>query len=245
MTNKKSSLEGMVDEVVEDSNQEVVQPEVPHYTEPEWVEFILDQLADHELSNGNPTTDGIRRVAEKYFGEIVYSDTEVVEVPKVEINGKATAKHTLRIRKYDTGEVITVSACIDVLGSKLPYPFKEHLVSTACTRAEGKALRRALKVRILTAEELAHSDEDGDSGISLEDPINDQQVLALKTMCKRLDVDIIKFVKANARNVKNIKAVKSVECALMINKLSEYQRAKVPEEFSGWSDSWESKFGGN
>lgn len=241
MSNEK--LEDMVDEIVEDK-QEETNTDIPSCTDPKWVDYILDNLADHELANGNPTTDGIRRVTEKVFGEIIYSDSQVLEVPERPLSGKATVKHTLTVQKYENGQSITVSACVDVLGDKLPYPFKEHLVSTACTRAEGKALRRALKIRVLTAEELAHTEEDGDVSMDMGSLINDQQILALKTMCKRLDVNLVKFVKANSSKAQNIKGVKAVECSLMINKLSEFQRESVPKEFSGWSSSWEEEFGG-
>ena len=33
-------------------------------SDPEWSEFLLDQLSDSELINGAPTVDGLRRITE-------------------------------------------------------------------------------------------------------------------------------------------------------------------------------------
>ena len=236
---KKGSIKDMVEETVEEiANVQVNQ--IPISTDPNWVEYVLDQLSNHELANGSPTTDGLRRVTEKIFGEIIESDTEILEFPAQNFGGKATAKHTLVISKY-SGETIKVSACVDVLGEKLPYPFNQHLVSTACTRAEGKALRRALKIRVQTAEELANSDE---QETLIDEPINDQQIVAIKTLCKRNNINLVAFIKNNCNNVKTINEVKNVEGRLLINKLSSYQREPIPSNILGYNQNWETEFGG-
>lgn len=228
----KATIESFVDGIVEDQvaeNQET--SSIPKQTDPEWVEYVLDNLADHELVQGNPTTDGLRRVTEKIFGEILESDTEVLEIPKG-VNGRASAKHTLVIAKYN-GNTIRVSACVDVLGDKLPYPFKQHLVSTVCTRAEGKALRRALKIRVQTAEEMSNTEEES---ADTNESINDQQIAAIKTLAKRMDVDIAKFSKSHSKKVKNIKELSNIQGRIMINTLSSYQREGTPEEFQGYTE---------
>lgn len=251
---KSPSVKDMIEEVVEDTGKPSDTPTIPKPTDPKWVDYVLDHLADHELITGAPTTDGLRRVTEVVFGEIIESDTEILEIPKTSFSGKASAKHTLRIRKYQhtregqstwqtDDDLITVSACVDVLGEKLPAPFNQHLVSTACTRAEGKALRRALKIRVQTAEELSNSDDN--DAKTLKEPINDQQIVAIKTMCKRNDVDLISFVRSypNSDKVSSIREVKNLEGRLMINKLSSFQREGTPEDFVGYNDNWEEEFG--
>ncbi len=246
-------MKDMIEEEVKDeqADSEVAPIELPRPTDPKWVEYVLDQLSDHELAGGAPTTDGLRRVCEKIYGEIVESDTQILEVPAKTGPFKASAKHTLIIRKYDqtrewqaqVQEVpveVRVSACVDVLGDKLPAPFNQHLVSTACTRAEGKALRRALKIRVQTAEELSNKEEDE---LNTSEPINDQQIVAIKTLSKRNDVDLIKFVKANADQPKSIRDVNNLEGRLMINKLSTFQREGTPDELVGYNPNWEEEFG--
>ena len=234
-------IEDMVEQVVTDDVTTLEEEPAIRSTDPKWVDHVLEQLADHELVKGAPTTDGLRRVTELVFGEILESNTDILEIPKTSLNGRTTAKHTLVITKYSNGTKIIVSACVDVVGEKLPHPFNQHIVSTACTRAEGKALRRALKIRIQTAEELANVDDvDGDANL----PINDQQIVAINVLCKRNNVDVVKFVKANsAQAKKSIKEASNVEGGLMINKLSLYQREGAPKTVEGYKSDWQVKFG--
>lgn len=185
-----NKIEDYVEEIVDDADMDISEEEIIKPTDPKWVDHVLDNLADHELSDGNPTTDGLRRVTEKLYGQIIKSDTEILEIPKAAYTGKVTAKHTLVIERHD-GRLIEISACVDVIGQSLPAPFNRHLVATACTKAEGKALRRALKIRVQTAEELT---SEPDEEFNTDEPINDQQIVAIKTLCKRNDVDLIKFV---------------------------------------------------
>ena len=54
----KNDIENFVDEVVQDNIAVESGDKIPNPTDPEWVDYVLDQLSDHELSQGNPTTDG-------------------------------------------------------------------------------------------------------------------------------------------------------------------------------------------
>ena len=234
-----NKIEDYVEEIVDDVDMDISEEEIIKPTDPKWVDHVLDNLADHELSDGNPTTDGLRRVTEKLYGQIIKSDTEILEIPKAAYTGKVTAKHTLVIERHD-GRLIEISACVDVIGQSLPAPFNRHLVATACTKAEGKALRRALKIRVQTAEELT---SEPDEEFNTDEPINDQQIVAIKTLCKRNDVDLIKFVKSNSDDPKTIRDIKNLEGRLMINKLSGYQREGTPEDLVGYNENWEENFG--
>ena len=99
----------------------------------------------------------------------------------------------MSIQKYSTDTIITVDGCVDVKYQNIPHPFNQHLVSTADTRAEGKALRRALKLRV-TAEEVQQTSED--DVLAAEENITDQQILAINQMCKRLDVNLVEVSRA-------------------------------------------------
>jgi len=239
-----STINDMVEEVVEDELKDVQEPNAKQCTDPDWAEYVLDQLADHELINGAPTTDGLRRVAEKIFGQILVSDTDVIEVPKEALKGKATVKHTMVFDRIDGRGQLRVSACVDALGSSLPAPFNKHIVATACTRAEGKALRRALKIRVTTAEELVATDDPDEDNSG--EPINDQQVLAINQMCKRNNLNVVGVVKDTAKSAKTIKDVKNVEGRFILTKLSEYQRSKstLDKSLVGYNEQWQEEFGG-
>lgn len=238
----KTEISDMVDEVVEDSVKETkddVKVKRPSSSDPKWVDFVIDQLTDNELVNGAPTTDGLRRVCEAYYGEIIASNSSPVDVLCTN-TGRCAVNHTLNILKYETGSEIMVSACVDVLHNKLPAPFNEHMLATACTRAEGKALRRAMKIKVHTSEELNNEDpEDASSG----EPLNDQQISAIKVMSKRNNVDLEGFCKSQSDGASSIKDLTNLEARLIINKLSSFQRKGVPEEYSGYDSGWEESFG--
>jgi|10_taG_2_1085330.scaffolds.fasta_scaffold00149_38 hypothetical protein len=238
------SVVGIIDEVIEDEAITTNSSTEPQHkcTDSDWVEHILDQLADHELSYGSPTTDGLRRVAEAVFGQILLSDTHILEVPAQALTGKCTAKHRLVFERNDGKGTLDVSACVDVVGSKLPSPFNQHIVATACTRAEGKALRRALKIRVQTAEEIITT-EDPDEDVGGE-PINDQQILAINQMCKRNNVNALAVIQETAKAAKKLRDVKNIEGRFILTKLAEYQRnqSTISEDLVGYDENWKESF---
>ena len=71
-----ADFDEIVDVLEEDVNDEA---EEAVYTpsDPEWSEYVLDQMHDSELKQGNPTVDGLRRVTERVYGEIVSSTSEI------------------------------------------------------------------------------------------------------------------------------------------------------------------------
>ena len=76
--NAATEFEGMVENFVDDKveydqNELSTHPKRPKEHDPEWSEYLLDQLSDSELINGAPTVDGLRRITEKCFGEIIGS----------------------------------------------------------------------------------------------------------------------------------------------------------------------------
>ena len=246
-TTELENFEGMVDNFVDDK-VEYAQNELPTHPkehDPEWSEYLLDQLSDNELINGAPTVDGLRRITEKCFGEIIGSRSEIIDTPTAQNNQRCTIKHTLTIAKYGTAHSIVVDGCVDVLYHKTPYPFKDHLVATADTRAEGKALRRALKIRVVTAEELQNEDEQ--EALSSDELVNDQQILAINQLCKRLDISVVPLVTGEYKKTKTITELRNLEARLLISKLSEFQRTPddIPKTYIGYNENWKTNFYGS
>lgn len=248
--NAATEFEGMVENFVDDKveydqNELSTHPKRPKEHDPEWSEYLLDQLSDSELINGAPTVDGLRRITEKCFGEIIGSRSEIIDTPTAQNNQRCTIKHTLTIAKYGTSHNIAVDGCVDVLYHKTPYPFKDHLVATADTRAEGKALRRALKIRVITAEELQNEDEQ--EALSSDELVNDQQVLAINQLCKRLDISVVPFVTGEYNKTKTINELRNLEARLLISKLSEFQRTPddIPKTYIGYNENWKTNFYGS
>jgi hypothetical protein len=246
-TTELTEFEGMVESLVDDKVGQAPTDLSTHPKEhdPEWSEYLLDQLSDSELINGAPTVDGLRRITEKCFGEIIGSKSEIIDTPTAQNNQRCTIKHTLTIAKYGTAHSIVVDGCVDVLYHKTPYPFKDHLVATADTRAEGKALRRALKIRVVTAEELQNEDEQ--EALSSDELVNDQQILAINQLCKRLDISVVPLVTGEYKKTKTITELRNLEARLLISKLSEFQRTPddIPKTYIGYNENWKTNFYGS
>ena len=240
-----TEFEDIVESVVEDKAEMMLEIERPKEYDPEWSEYLLDQLSDNELINGAPTVDGLRRITEKCFGEIVESKSDIVETPTSQNNQRCTIRHTLTITKYRNTQTISVDGCVDVLYHKTPYPFKDHLVATADTRAEGKALRRALKIKVITAEELQNEDEQ--EVLSSDEVVNDQQILAINQLCKRINISVSSFVTGEYNTTKKINDLRNLEARLLISKLSEFQRTPkdIPKSYIGYDDNWKTNFYGS
>ena len=245
--NTATELDDMVENVVQDKVEELKDTKRAYPSDYDigWSEFLLDQLADNELINGAPTVDGLRRITERFFGEILHSRTQVLEHPTSQNNQRCTLCHSIGIKKYRTGEKIMIDGCVDVLYHKTPYPFKDHLIATADTRAEGKALRRALKIRVVTAEELQNEDEE--EALSSDELLNDQQILAINQLCKRINVSVSAFVIGEYNTTKKINDLRNLEARLLISKLSEFQRAPkdIPKSYIGYDDDWKTNFYGS
>jgi len=77
---KNDDFVGMIEELNE-AEEYGISEEVmaaPEPTDEGWYDFLIDNLYENELVQGNPTTDGLRRLTEKFYGEIVKSKSEVI-----------------------------------------------------------------------------------------------------------------------------------------------------------------------
>ena len=214
----------------------------PEPTDEGWYDFLIDNLYENELVQGNPTTDGLRRLTEKFYGEIVKSKSDVIETEHDGNGLRCTVRHTLLIRKYKTGSIAEVDACIDVDYRGVPHPFNRHVVATADTRAEGKALRRALKLRVVTAEE-AQTQVSEEEVLTAQDHINDQQIMAINAVCRKHNLNVQKVTEEVYNKVKTLRQLTNLEASVLMDKITSFQREKsIPEKFVGYDPSWQSYF---
>lgn len=188
------SAKTVLDQAVVEKNNDVdievatatVEPEaIPSVTDPKWTEYVLKQFEPTELEDGNPKVDGLRRVAEKILGTFDIVPT-VVQCPGLE-NG-ATVTVLLTFRDPVSGLMRRVGGSADVSSTNTAREYAVHSVATAETRAEGRALRKALRLtKVLAAEELHNAEPDEPTGFDDRAPI--QMVQSLKIMCERAGVD--------------------------------------------------------
>lgn len=227
-------MECVLDVIEEETEQPEVEEKVrPNDGDPKWTEYVLDKLEDEELYEGFPTVDGLRRVTEAVFGTVIQSTTDILEIPD-ENCAKCTAIHTLMVRKHRGLEIVTVNAAVDVVKKYVKPPYDKFIVAMADSRAEGKAYRRLLKLKILSAEELQADDEDTHI---LIDP---QVVIALSNLCKRQDLNVLEVVKKYGK-FKNIDEVPKHVARTILKAISNHQNDKKEfsnKKFQGFDPDW-------
>jgi hypothetical protein len=223
---------------VPDANQKPVSP-----NDLEWTDHVLSLLADDEKINGNPTTEGLRRIFEVALNcSTMEARTEVVQSPDLANERRATVVYSLSYVLNDQSvpediKYRTVSAAADVYWGNCDKVFRNHPVAVAETRAEGRALRKALKLRkVVTADEIAkdvvdHSEQNT--------TINHSQLNFFDVFGKRLNININKLLDHLAINSSNIYNISYDDAVKTITTLSGYQQNNdIPKEVIGYDPNW-------
>tara|TARA_R100000808_G_scaffold2804_3_gene10509 strand:- start:37862 stop:38785 length:924 start_codon:yes stop_codon:yes gene_type:complete len=224
----------------------------PSILSSEWHDYVMSQFKPNELVDGNPITAGLRRVVEVVLGEITSTGpTQVFPAQDPNGPGRATVVYEVVIREYETGSLKRYADTADVWHGNTDDLFCAHPVATASTRAEGRALRKALKLRVLAAEELAKKDivsivqqtvpgspTDGDW--NPEEKISVQQVSFIDTKCRQLDISGMDFVNSGTDKYSSITDVTKEVASKMIKQLNKYQNgeSEIPENISGYVSNW-------
>lgn len=180
----------------------------------EWEDYVFSLLYPSEFEEKDgikyPKSSGLRRLTQKLIGPIVKSGP--VSVTQID-NESATviyelhvlyntinvtnANQYIREDDFTSASLRVYSAAANVYRGNTPDTFAVHSVATAETRAEGRALKRALSLSTYTAEEM-NNDKDVQSVFenkvkSTESKIKSTQITAITTLCGRLGIDVHKF----------------------------------------------------
>lgn len=233
------------------SVKDVVVGDSPSMLSPEWHEHVMTLFDKSELIDGNPLVAGLRRVAEIVLGPIIFSGpTQVFPVKESDHHGRATVVFTV---EFESG--LRYAEVADVWEGNTDDMFCAYAVATASTRAEGRALRKALKIRGVAAEEItrkntaeivrtasqtaSNASTDGDFNESAR--MSDAQSNFIDVKCKQLNVsgkDLFKQIfKVDASRKVSKKVASDI-----IDQLNEYQRDKtsIPELITGYKEEWRS-----
>ena len=215
----------------------------------DWHDYVMSHFKSNELIDGNPTCAGLRRVAEILLGEIMFSGpTQIFPATDANGPGRATVVFTVEFNWMNSGMSKSFAEVADVWHGNTDDLFCAHPAATASTRAEGRALRKALKVRVLAAEELAKKDivnvvqqSISTSGeYNPDDRISPQQITFIDNKCKQLDVNVVEFINIGAENYRSINDVKRESGKKMIRVLNEYQNqtTPIPEQVLSYQEDW-------
>ena len=252
-------------EAVEEETQEETQEETmtlrenvgqtensPSMFSDEWNEYVMAHFKSNEMIDGNPICAGLRRVAELLLGDIVESGPEQI-FPATDSNGpgRATVLFKVVFNWMNEGEYRTFKEVADVWHGNTDDLFCAHPVATASTRAEGRALRKALKLRCLAAEELAKKDiveivqqavkQAPTSGEYQSDKnISSQQIQFIDNKCSALDIDGFAFINMGSSSFAGVNEVTKDSAKKMIRVLNNYQNNsnEIPQNILGYKVNW-------
>ena len=218
--------------------------EKPTIHDLEWTDHVLSFLSDDEKIMGNPTTDGLRRIFERVMEcQILEADSKVVQTPSPDNEKRATVEFALTFKPNWVGdglpEIRRVSGSADVYWGNCDKVFRNHPVAVAETRAEGRALRRALRLRkVVAAEEVAaeiedHPDHDSVSKITVN------QINFIDVLSKRLDINPTKCFAEMGLN-SSLYELDHSNGVSIIRQLSSYQQdtSAIPETIKGYEEDW-------
>ena len=225
----------------------IVDEAAPSMTSPEWTNYVLSLFDESEFLDGYPLVHGLRRVAEIVLGAIVRSGPTHVFPPKDD-NGAGRATVVWAV-EFANG--MTFSDVADCWDANTDDTFLAFNMATAATRAEGRALRKALRIRVVAAEEMTkkntaaavkavtkpaqstHGEYEDASGMT------DAQANFIDIKSKQLNINTALLFKEVFNVALNRKVSKQV-ASNSIDKLNEYQKniSSVPQSIVGYVENW-------
>jgi hypothetical protein len=229
-----------INNVVEDTN-----PTVPCSNDLEWTDYVLSLLSDDEKIAGNPTTDGLRRIFEIALScTVISAESTVIQCPSPDNEKRATVSHRLTYVLNDDSvspliKERVVSGAADVYWGNCDKVYRNHPVAVAETRAEGRALRRALKLRkVVAAEELAKDIEDHPDHDTVT-KITNNQLNFIDVLGKRLNINISKLLEKLDIENNNVYNIGYSDAVNLIKTLNEYQQQNnISEDILNYESNW-------
>jgi hypothetical protein len=228
------------------SVKNVVLEDAPSMLSSDWHDYAMTLFHDSEIVDGHPLVAGLRRVSELVLGTIVFSGpTQVFPVQRDDHHGRATVVFTV---EFANG--MRYSEVADSWEGNTDDMFCAFAVAIASTRAEARALRKALKIKGVAAEELTKKDtakivrDISNTKASSEGEYNEQSRMSdaqynfIDIKCKQLNVNGQKLFKEF--NVDSGKKVSKKVASDLIDRLNDYQRDKnsIPKELTGYQEGW-------
>lgn len=220
---------------------------IPDYLSDEWHDYVMTLFNDKELIEGHPNAAGLRRVSEILLGDIVESRPIDVYPPSGEGIGRSVVSYMVTFDNWKQGEYKgrkTFADVADVWEGNTEDMFLVHGPATACTRAESRVLRKALKIRGIAAEELCNKDASkfvakSVRPDSIDNRIDDAQLRYINNTCRLLDIDAMKFINSGELKYSSVYQVTKDRGAKMVQALQDMKNNNVvPEDLKGYNEGW-------
>lgn len=171
------------------------------YLSGEWHDFVMSQLDSSEKADGLPKVYGLRRVSELLLGDVIESKpTEIFPVQGDGL-GRASVVYSITFKWWDGSErsyADVADAFNDGQNWNIDDEFIVFALATASTRAEGRALKKSLKLKTCTYEEISARELNSNKKAKVStNGITENQILFINRKCEQLNVEIDKFIKNN------------------------------------------------
>ena len=225
--------------IIQDDENET--SSAPSVNDPEWTDWVLSFLNDNEKQQDHPTVDGLRRIFEIIVGEIIETRIDIVSAPTIS-NNRAVAECTITYFPHgrffgssiqDLGQAKIISDAADCYWGNTKKPYCDHTTATAASMSEGRCLRKAMRIKVLTNEEALSPEgveaESVQSELHANDPASDNQKNAIIRIASRVNIDVEKLVRStHGIEADTLDRISSQEAHILIRLLNDYQ--KKPEE---------------
>ena len=221
----------------------------PSIVSPEWNDYAMSLFEANELIDGRPVVAGLRRVAEMLLGDIISSGPVQVFPPS---DDKSIGRATV-VWQVEFSNGTSFSDVADCWEGNTDDMFCVYAVATAATRAEGRALRKALRLRTVAAEEMTKKNtadiarsisqasgmETTQGEYEEQGRMTDAQGNFIDVKCRQLNINGTKFFK-EIFNASSKRKLTKQQASDAIEKLNDFQRREsdVPESILGYKEDW-------
>lgn len=201
------------------SQQEI---KIPTPLDVEWTDYVLSHLDPTELVDKSPKVAGLRRLCEKFIGEIVATHVRAIQVPCIDNQFRATVEVTIHIERNLDGKLRIYSDVSDTSADNSSPPFRNYQAAMSQTRALGRALRQALKINVVTAEELDKNDNSPATPTPVDnEQIAEVQIRGIDKFCKELDISVKDLVNLGDTKYANIKECNKTAGTALLKQVQE------------------------
>jgi len=208
--------------------------EIPEYGSLKWHSYVMSLFTVDELDNGAPKVEGLRRVANFLLGIVESGPIQVFPSEDPVGPGRATVVYQVAFNNGMKFREVADSCAGNTDPEYVKFP-----VAIASTRAEARALRKALMLKIHSADEISTSsvpdnitkesinamvEKNTGTDIHEYELITDSQSKSIQMLCDRLDINVLKFINSGKGRWDALEFVEKHKAAEMIKKLSEFQK---------------------
>ncbi len=231
--------------------------EKPKMGDVEWHDYVMGLFTEDEVIDGSPTVSGLRRVTEACLGTIVDSGPIHVDIRSSDPEDLyVCVTYTVQVVLDDSfGQTVTQREVASVwfreLGDgkcrgSIERDFSIYAEANASTRAEGRTLRKLLRLKNTIAHEERCNDisittvQSASSDFNEDENIGSNQINFLDSKCRQLDINLLKFINSGDGKYKSIKDITRGTAQNMAQTISGFQTNvdSIPANLVGYDEDW-------